>query len=301
MTKFIRALRAPFFTAVIIPALLGAAISWREGRLHLGYLLLTVIGIVSVNAGMNTANDYYDHVFGDDEANKELTPFSGGSRVIQEGVYSARQMLGFSTVFYLLSIAIGLYLVWARGWGLLWIGLLGLALAFFSSAPPLKLNYRGHGLGELATGIGCGVLIVLGAYYVQAQQLSLEAFWASLPVTFLVTAILYINEFPDYAADKSVGKNTLVVVLGKKRAVWGYVALMFATYLSILLGVALGLLPWVTLLAIITLPLALRAIAGARRFYDDTPKLIPSNALTIQVHLLTGLLLCAAYVLARWL
>jgi 1,4-dihydroxy-2-naphthoate octaprenyltransferase len=301
MAQFIRALRAPFFTATVTPGLLGAIISWSEGRLHLGYLLLTVIGIIAINAALNTTNDYYDHVFGDDEANKELTPFSGGSRVIQEGVYSSRQMLGFAFAFYALTIAIGLYLVWVRGTVLLWIGLLGVLLAVFSSAPPLKLNYRGHGLGELAAGIGCGPLIVLGSYYVQAQRLTLEAFWASLPLTFLVIAILYINEFPDYAADKAVGKNTLVVVLGKERAVWGYIALLLAAYLSVLLGVALSLLPWTSLLALLTVPLAPRAIAGARRFYDDTSKLIPTNALTIQTHLASGALLCMAYALARWL
>ena len=174
-------------------------------------------------------------------------------------------------------------------------------LGFFSSAPPIKLNYLGHGLGELATGIACGPLIVLGSYYVQAQRVSYEALWASIPVGLLVAAVLYINEFPDYEADKAVGKNTLTVVLGRQRAVWGYIALLVASYGVIVVGIVLGVFPYTLLLALLTLPLANRGIQGALRFPSDTPKLVSTNAVTVQLHLLIGLLLCGGYVIAMFL
>jgi 1,4-dihydroxy-2-naphthoate octaprenyltransferase len=279
----------------------GTAIAWREGFFHWGYFVLTLIGIVCINAGLDMSNDYFDHLSGTDESNQELTPFSGGSRVIQEGILPARKVLAWSLLFYLIGIAIGLYLVALRGWPLLLLGLGGVFLAFFHNAPPIKLYYLLPGLGELAVGIGCGPIVVLGAYYVQTQRLSGEALWASIPVALLITAVLYVNEFPDYDADNLAGKKTIPAVLGRERAVWGYVALMVATYAALLIGIVLGHLPVTLLLVLLVLPLVYRAIRGVIRFHSDTPRLIPTLATTIQVHLLTGLLLCAGYVFARFL
>jgi 1,4-dihydroxy-2-naphthoate octaprenyltransferase len=221
--------------------------------------------------------------------------------VIQDGTFGARQVLTVSTVLYVVGAAIGVFLAWVRGWPILWLGLIGVLLAFFHNAPPLKLYYVVPGLGELAVGLGFGPVTVLGATYVQTQQLDLGALWASIPVGLLIAAVLYINEFPDYQADKSVGKKTLVVALGRERAVWGYIALLVAAYLMVVIGVALRILPLTALLALLPLPLVYRGIQGARRFHSDTPKLIPTNATTIQIHLLTGLLLCVGYIIARFL
>ncbi len=293
---FIRATRAPFFTATVVPVLLGSALAWRDGSFHLGYFLLAFVGAIAFHAATDVINDYGDHKSGNDEANQELTPFSGGSRVIQEQVLSAGQMLRLAAVCYAVGIAIGLYLAAVRGLPILWIGLIGFALSALYTVPRVGLSYLGHGLGELAVGLGFGPVMVGGAYYVQAQRFAPQVWYASLPVGLLITAVLYINEFPDYAADGSVDKRTLIVKLGRQGAVPGYIALMLGTYLSVVVGVLSNLLPWPTLFAFLTLPLALRGIRGLRRFYDQTPQLIPSNALTIQVHLMTGLLLVAAVI-----
>ena len=293
--KFVRITRAPFFTAAMAPVLLGGVIAWQEGYLHVGSFLLTLVGAVAIHGGLNIGNDYFDHLSGNDEINRELTPFSGGSRVIQEGILTARQVLIWSLSFFAVGIAVGIYLVAARGLPVLWLGLAGVFLAFFSSAPPIQLNYVGHGLGELAVGIGFGPLIVLGAYYVQAQRLTFEALWASLPVGLLIAAVLYINEFPDYEADKAAGKRTLVVLQGRGRAVWGYIVLVVLSYVVVVVGVALRILPIPLLLSFLSAPIAYRAIGGVTRFHSDTPKLIPSQAATIQLHLMTSLLLSLGY------
>jgi 1,4-dihydroxy-2-naphthoate octaprenyltransferase len=291
----LRVIRAPFFTATVVPVLLGTAIAWQKGVFHLGYFLLTLIGALCIHAGLNMSNDYFDHLSGNDEINRELTPFSGGSRVIQEGILSAREVLRLALTFYFIGITIGLYLAMVRGWPVLALGVVGVFMAFFHNAPPINLYHLG--LGELSVGIGFGPLIVLGSFYVQAQSVSYEAFWASIPVGLLIAAVLYINEFPDYAADKAVGKNTLIVVLGRERAVFGYVVLLIAAYVVIIVGVALGIFPYTLLLALLTMPLAYRAIRGAMRFHSDTPRLIPTNVATIQLHLLTGLLLSLSYII----
>jgi 1,4-dihydroxy-2-naphthoate octaprenyltransferase len=297
----VRIIRAPFLTAITVPVLLGASVAWSESVFHWGFFLLTLLGAVCIQAASNMSNDYFDHHAGTDENNRELTPFSGGSRVIQDGTLGARQVLIVSTILYLVGAAIGVYLAWARGWVVLWLGLVGVFLAFFHNAPPVNLYALAPGLGELALFLGFGPVPVLGTYYVQARQLTLQALWVSVPVGLLITAVLYINEFPDYQADKSAGKKTLPVVLGRERAVAGYVALLVGAYLVVILGVALRILPLTALLALLSAPLAYRCIQGARRFHSDTPKLIPTNAMTIQIHLLTGLLLCLGYVVVRFL
>lgn len=292
----IRATRAPFFTATVVPVLLGSALAWHDGYFRLDYFLLTFVGAIAFHAATDVINDYGDHKSGNDEINQELTPFSGGSRVIQERMLSAGQMLRLALVSYAIGIVIGLYLVAVRGLPVLWIGLIGFGLSVLYTVPKFGLAYLGHGLGEVALWLGFGPVMVGGAYYVQAQHFTPEMWYASLPVGLLITAVLYINEFPDYAADKAAGKQTLIVKLGRRAAVPGYVALMLGAYLAVAVGVLLSLLPWPTLVVFLTLPLALRGIQGLRRFYDQTPQLIPSNALTIQVHLVTGLLLVAAVI-----
>jgi 1,4-dihydroxy-2-naphthoate octaprenyltransferase len=301
LKTIIKVMRAPFFASLATSVLVGTAIAWYDGFFNLSYFFLTLIGVVCINAGMNMSNDYFDHRSGNDEANKHLTPFSGGSRTIQEGVLSAEQVLAWSLFFYLIGIAVGLYLTWTRGRMVLWLGIAGVFIAFFSSAPPFRLNYLGHGLGELATGIGSGPLIVLGSYYVQAQQATCETLWMSIPVGLLGASLIWINEFPDYEADKAVDKDTLVVVLGRQRAIWGYIGLLVASYVVVIVGVALGVLPAMLLVMLLTLPLAYGAIRGVIRFHSNIPKLIPTCAATVLLYLANGLLLCLGYVVAKLL
>jgi 1,4-dihydroxy-2-naphthoate octaprenyltransferase len=305
LAKIVRITRAPFLTAAVVPVLLGTAVAWGEGiplgSLSLALLGLTLLGAVCIHIGLNMSNDYFDHLSGNDEINQELTPFSGGSRVIQEGIIAPRQVLAGSLLFYLLGISIGIYLTAVRGWPVLWLGLAGVLFAFFHNVPRFGLYYLVPGIGELAVGVGFGPISVLGAYYVQTQRLSLGALWASIPVGLLIAAVLYINEFPDRNADGAVGKRTLVVALGRKRAVWGYALLLVLAYGFVVLGVLWAAMPPSTLVALLSLPLAYRGIRGAAQFHSSTPELIPSNAVTIQLHLITGLLLCLGYVVARFL
>ena len=296
--QFVRITRAPFFTATVVSVLVGTVIAGYHGFFHWSYFLLTLLGTVCINAAFDMSNDYFDHVSGNDAANRELTPFSGGSRVIQDGLLLPKQVLMGSLGFYLAGIVIGLYLAAVRGWVILALGTVGVFLAFFHNAPPVRLYFLAPGLGELAVGIGCGPIVVLGSYYVQTQRLSVDALWASIPLGLLVAAVLYLNEFPDYQADKLVGKKTVPVVIGRERATWGYVALLAVAYLVIVAGVILTVFPVAVLLALLSAPLAYRGIRGTLRFHSDTPKLVPAMAATIQLHLVAGLLLSLGYAVA---
>jgi 1,4-dihydroxy-2-naphthoate octaprenyltransferase len=288
--------RAPFFTATIIPVLLGAAIAWARGEtFHWGLFLLTMLAALLMHAGANMINDYMDHLRGTDAINVEyVRPFTGGSRMIQDGLLTPRQILTASVLCLTLGSALGLYLASVRGWSILLIGAIGLFSAVFYVTPGFALSALG--VGELVLGLNFGVLMTLGAYIVQTTRFSWEPVVASLPVALLIAAVLYINEFQDATADAAVGRRHLVVRLGKRLAAWGYTAMMVAVYLSLLLGVLLdSVTPW-ALLGLVTVPLTCKAIPVALAHYADSQQLAPANAGTIQIHLLTGLLMTAGYV-----
>ena len=296
---WLRAVRAPFFAATVIPVALGSIIAWYDtGHFVWMRFWLTMFGALFIHMGTNLANDYFDHLSGCDEVNPTPTPFSGGSRVIQEGLIAPEKMLYVSLASFVLGGMIGLYLNHlSRGNVILILGILGVFLGVFYTAKPFRIGYGSF--GELAVGIGFGPLMVLGSYYVQAQSLSLKVFLISLPVGILIALVLFINEFPDYLADKSVGKRTLVVILEKGHAVVLYHILLATVYLLIISLVIFKVLPIVCLIALLSLPLALKAFVVSRKNFDKIYELLPANASTIGLHSLIGLLLCSGFVLDK--
>lgn len=295
LKNWVMALRVPFLTASIVPVLLGTAVSWfTSGTPNWWLFLLTLLAGILIHLGTNVINDYADHKSGNDEINREFVrPFSGGSRVIQLGLLTPLEVLSGGILFYLISATIGVYLAWTRGPLILALGAFGLISGIFYTGG--FFSWAKRGVGELLVGLNFGILMTLGAYYVQTQSLSWLPVIASIPVSLLIAAVLYINEFPDYTADKQVGKTTWVVRLGRERAVALYALMMLGVYLSIGLGVAIKALPPSTLLGLITLPLSLRGIQYTRKYHSQPFDLVPANALTVTSHLATGLLLTLAF------
>lgn len=288
------ATRPGFFTASIVCVLLGLAAGWyHSGQADPLGAIAILLASVLMHAGADMINDYDDHVNGADEANREyISPFSGGSRMIQSGVLTASEVR--RTAYALLAAGMVILTLLALRSGPLMLALaaVGLFSALFYTGKPLYLASRG--LGELVVGINFGPVLVAAGYYVQAHRLPAGALLASLPMMFLVAAILYVNEMPDYAGDRAAGKRTLVVRLGRARASYGYIALMVASYLSIVAAVAAGELPALALIALGTAPLAVAAARNVRRYYDQPEAMSPANVQTIVNHLLTGLLLAVA-------
>jgi len=290
-------MRAPFLTAAIVPVILGTCVAWAlTGVFLLDVFLLTLIAGVCIHVGTNVANDYYDHKSGTDDINVDyVRPFTGGSRIIQKGWMSPREVFAEAMVFFALGGGIGLYLAYTRGWEVLILGIIGVGSGFFYTAPPFRFVSRGY--GEVFIGLNFGVLMTLGAYFVQTQVLAWEAVYPSIPVAILITAVLYINEFPDHDADKAVGKRTIVVRLGRQRASKGYVVLMITTYLSVIVPIILNLTSWYTILGLATIPAAIMGSRYALVHYDKSMPLMPSYASTVINHLFMGLFLSLSYIL----
>jgi len=228
-----RAMRVPFFTATLVPVVLGAAIAFSNlsaagagEAWSWSTFWWVLLGAILAQAGTNMSNDYFDHTTRNDEVNRLFSPFNGGSRMIQAGLMPPWKVLLAAMVSFLGAIAIGLKLNAALtgapfGNGpLLWIGIVGIGLGLLYTMGPIRLGYRGY--GEPSIALGFGPVMVLGTHYVLTapyMQAAGEAWaWqppllASLPVGILIMLVVWINQFQDLPADKQVGKNTWVVRL----------------------------------------------------------------------------------------
>ena len=285
-------MRLPFLTATFIPIFVGAAVANLSGfSVDWGWLGLTLLGGSLLHIGTNTANDYFDHTSGTDEANYNyMVPFSGGSRSIQMGLISAKGMLTVAVVSFALSAVVGIPLIQKAGMSVLWLGLIGFLSGLFYTAPPFRFASR-KGLGELLIGLNFGPLMVAGSALVQTGQLLPEAFLAGIPIGLLVAAIVYVNEFPDHDGDKATGKDTLIVVFGPEKARIGYVLLVAGAFISIVVMALNGTFPMLTLIALVASYFGVRAIQVLYKYYDDR-LLQPANAGTINMHFITGALFC---------
>lgn len=289
MKIWLLAIRPQFLTAIIVPVLLGTAMAWASTQqLHLMLFFVALVAAVLCHAGANVLNDYYDHLNQADELNQDpLTPFAGGSRMIQRRLLTPRQMEIYGWVLMGCGSALGVLLVGLTGWGLLIIGVIGVSTGILYSMPPFAFHSRG--LGELFVGINFGMLTVLGAYYVQTDTVSWLAVYAALPVTLLVSAILYINGFPDCETDQQVGKQTLVVQLGKQRASQLFTLFPTLSFGLIALGLLCGWLPWGCVLTFLALPFALQAVRVLQQQFTQKHALLPAMKSTILLHLIVSL------------
>jgi 1,4-dihydroxy-2-naphthoate polyprenyltransferase len=289
------ATRVPFLTATFVPVFLGAVVARSHGYSAWWLTMLALVGASAVHLGLNVANDVFDATSGADQANVNPTMFSGGSRMIQYGLVSLKAMRIASAALYAVGIAIGIYLTATRGIELLWIGVAGIFLSIFYTAPPFKFVYRG--LGEICVALGFGPLMVLGTYFVVAQRFTFEALYASLPVALLIMLVLYVNQIPDAPSDARAGKRTIVVRLSKNAIIMGFALSAGAAFVLILAGAVTGVMPLWTLIALAPLPLAYKVYKGLKAHYESPYELMATMGQNIQLHLFTGLLLIVGYIL----
>lgn len=284
--------RPQFLTLSVVLAFLGTSIAWYyEGYFHLGHALLAFLGLLLTHISVNTLNDYFDYRSGIDLAVKR-TPFSGGSGILPAALMQPRQVLWLGLGALLLAVPIGIYFVIVSGWLLL--PLLVVAALFILLYSPAILKRRWP---EWAAGVGLGTLPVLGAYFVQTGAYSWQALVAAIPSGILVHNLLLLNEFPDTEADSKARRKTLPITMGGDKASLVFSALALALYLWLIGWVIAGVLPAFSLLGLLTLPFAIKAILGSRH-HTDMSRLVPAMANNVLVMLLTQLLMGVGYILA---
>ena len=290
----LRTTRLPFLSATAVPVLLGIAVAASHGAFTWWTALLTVLGASFAHLAINVTNDIFDTLSGADDANTTPTQFSGGSRVAVYDLVSIRGLVWLALALFGTAAAIGLILVAATGsMTLLWIGIAGIAVGIAYTAPPLKLVYRG--LGEIAVAVGFGPIMLLGAYVVQTNRLDPEPALLSIVPGLLIGLILFVNEIPDRRSDAEAGKRTLPVRFSPDVVRTGYLVAALAAFAAIVGGVAGGLLPWPTLIALAAVPLALRVHAGLKVHYDSPYTLMGVMGANVNLNLLVGGLLLLGY------
>jgi 1,4-dihydroxy-2-naphthoate octaprenyltransferase len=296
MKKWLLVIRAPFLPLSVVLAFLGACIAWYEskeygGSFDMGYAWLAFLGLLLAHISVDVLNEYFDYKSGVDFKTQK-TPFSGGSGALPSGLITPKQALWLGVGTLLAIIPIGIYFSMVQGWLLL--PLLLVAAAFIVLYTPFILKV---GWPEWAPGLGMGALPVLGAYFIQTGAYALPAVIACIPSGILVHNLLLLNEFPDVEADATAKRRTLPIVIGKEKASIVYSVMTGIVYLWIIGGVVAGQMPVFSLLGLLTLPLAIKAIRGARKHHDMT-KLVPAMANNVLVVLLTQLLMGIGYILA---
>jgi 1,4-dihydroxy-2-naphthoate octaprenyltransferase len=261
------------------------------------YFALVMLGVVFNHVALNMADDYFDYKHAVDKLKpEEKNPYSGGSGMLSSGLIKPPAMFRAVTLCFFVTITVGLFLTVARGLPILLFGLFGVFCSVFYTAPPISFSH--YGLGELGQLVNFGTTIGLGSYFVQTQSISLEAFVATLPMGIMLFSMIVINEIPDYQEDRMAGKLTLVARYGKRSGIKLYVASWVCTYAVIILGALLGVMPLLTLIALVSAPLAFQSIRILRRNFENPVALAPANLDMIKAHSLTAFGLIAAYAIS---
>jgi 1,4-dihydroxy-2-naphthoate octaprenyltransferase len=276
--------RPQFLVASAAPVLVGSCLGYATvGSFNWTLFILALLGIMAIHSGANMANDYFDHISGNDWANKNPTPFSGGSRHIQQGTLSPKTVLLTALVALAVGSAMGVaIIVLTRSKFILILGLIGLLGGFFYTAPPLKLGYRY--IGEFIIALLFGVFPVYGSYYLQAGMLDTIPLLPSLIVGILIFLVILINEFPHMNAESAVNKRTLVVLFGVPVSVWIYRTALVASFIIAAAMMIYGSMFFAGLLYLITLPIAVRAVKCANTDDLTKPGQYHASQITVLLH-----------------
>lgn len=263
---WILAIRPKTLPAAASGVVMGSALAWMDGSFHILPALAALCVALLLQIGSNVANDVYDFERGTDTAERQ-----GPLRVTQARLLTPAQVKRGMWVIFGLAAMFGLYLAFLRGWVVVWIGLAAILSAIAYTGGPFPLGY--YGLGDLFVFIFFGVAAVAGTYFVQIGSVSPAAWWMSVPVGLIITAILVVNNLRDIENDRKGNKRTLAVRLGVQGTRIEYLLCLVGAYLVIPLAAWLGLVPWLALLTWLSLPLAIKT---ARTVFTQSGR--PLNA-----------------------
>lgn len=256
ITKFdawIMATRPRTLPAALVPVLVGSSIAFHDGKFRPIAAFVALICAILIQIGTNFVNDLYDFIYGTDKKDRV-----GPKRVVAAGFISISEMKLGILVAFGLSFLLGMYLVHLTGWEILLLGVISILAGIAYTAGPFPLAY--NGLGDIASFLFFGLIGTVGTYYVQANEVSMFAFWSSIPVGALITNILVVNNYRDREEDQSNGKNTLVVLFGEKFARFQYIVFMLLSYSILFLVFYTYKNSYWVFLPLLSLPLSVKLV-----------------------------------------
>jgi 1,4-dihydroxy-2-naphthoate octaprenyltransferase len=287
-------IRAPFLVLTPISVLVGVSVAVYESySINALYLALAFIGALLAHIAVNVLNEYFDYKSGVDFKTVR-TPFSGGSGVLVEGLLSPRNVYIFGLACVAAIIAIGGYFFYVHGAAILPLGALGLVTVYFYTTYLTKSPL----LCAIAPGLGFGPLMVMGTFFALTGTYTLAAGLASIVPFFLVSNLLLLNQFPDVEADSQAERRHLPIAIGRKGSSNVYAVLLVAAYVALVISVAVGVLPYMALFGLLTLPLGFVVVKGARQYYDQIEGLVPVMGRNVLLTLLLPLLMAVGIIVS---
>jgi len=279
------------FTMTAISVSVGSTVAAVEGTFSWPLYFLTLIGAVLMHAASNLINDFDDVRHGVDSPDVPTARYR--PHPLMEGRLGLEQVRLAAYLLYILAAGIGIFLAATRGPLVIFLGIVGTAAGITYTAAPL--NYKYKALGEFSVFLMWGPLMVTGAYYVQQQAVSADALLISIPFGVLVALVLLANNIRDVVYDRSKGIQTLAIVLGERKGISVYLALIVAAYLAVVVMAVFGPLTIWSLIVLLSTPLAVKLL---RQMAHDIP--LDADAQTAKLDTAFGLLLVLSLVVRVW-
>jgi 1,4-dihydroxy-2-naphthoate octaprenyltransferase len=253
LENWILASRPKTLPAAVIPVMVGSALAIYHGIFFPAYSIIALLCSVLIQIGTNFTNDLYDHLKGSDTRERK-----GPQRVLASGLISIKEMKWGIFLIFFTAFLLGLYLVYVAGWIILLIGIISIIAGLAYTAGPYPLAY--NGLGDLFVFLFFGIVGTMGTFYLHLQEFTFLSFLISLPVGGLITNILIVNNYRDIEEDKTSGKKTLAVILGREFSKMEYVFFILVSFfVPFLLHFKYDFSFWI-FLPYITLPLAITLV-----------------------------------------
>lgn len=291
LSVWFRVIRVRFLLASVIAVSVGLAINWQQNSMIDPFdAILTFAGVMALHASVDLLNDFWDFKRGID-AKTTRTRMSGGTGVLPEGLLKPSTVYRAGVVFLIIGSLIGIYFVITDG--IIIVVLLGfavLSIYFYST------KIVDSGLGEFFVAVK-GAMIVLGTFYIQSGQITMESILAGIVVGSLSSLVLFIASFPDHDADKSKGRKTLVIAAGKQKAAKLFWIFPLISYVSIIIGVYTNLFPLISLISFLSVPLMIQSGLGLQKNFNSVENLVPFMSSTLMFSRITGALFVASFLI----
>ncbi len=290
LSTWLRVIRIRFLLASVVAVSVGLSISWwQHSTIDIFQAALTMGGVMALHASVDLLNDYWDFKRGIDTKTKR-TKMSGGTGVLPEGLLQPTQVYRAGIIFLIIGAVIGSYFVII--YGLIIAVLLGfavLSIYFYST------KIVDSGLAEVFVAIK-GTMIVLGTYFIQTSEITITPIFAGIIVGILSSLVLFITSFPDYEADKSKGRKSLVIAVGKKSATKIFWVFPTVCYILIIMGIIIEIFPILSIITLLTIPLLIKSGILLHKHYDDIEGLVPSMEKTLVFSRITGALFVLSFI-----
>ena len=288
ISVWLRVIRVRFLLASVIAVLVGLALNWSQ-NVSIDYFdaMLTFAGVMALHASVDLLNDYWDFKRGIDTKTTR-TKMSGGTGVLPEGLLKPSTVYRAGVLFLIIGSLIGSYFVITNGILLAIMGFAILSIYFYST------KIVDSGLGEFFVAVK-GSMIVIGTFFIQSGEINIESILAGIVIGTLSSLVLFIASFPDHDADKSKGRKTLVIVVGKEKASRLFWAFPLISYTVIVIGVALSLFPVLSLISLLSFPLIIKSGLGLQKNYNSINELVPFMSASLKFSRITGILFALSF------